>query len=124
MAGSTSATLQAASIRGALVAVIAGGVAWGTAYFSIDDSCPSATTRLVQRLEASGKNPGALRVAKLDGKEARAKCLKKVDEQQRGAILAGIGTFGTVFGIRGVGEGLVDRKRQRDGDVRPSDVQV
>lgn len=125
MAGSPNATLRSAGTRGLVVAIVAGACAWLSAYLVVDDSCPSGKASSV----SASQNPGkADRVAKKaadkEAKAARSACLKKVDKQKKRAVLAGLGGFLAAFGVRGAGEGLLDRKRQVDGNVKPSDVQV
>ena len=123
MAGSPNATLKAAGVRSLLLAVAAGALTWFTAYITIDDSCPSAETRTVKRLEESGKNQRLLAEARKDAREARGRCLKKVERQEKQSLAAGASALGVALLGRGGVEGYLDRRRQLNGLVKPQDVQ-
>lgn len=126
MAGSATATLKRAGIRGAAVGGVAGLLAWAIPFFSpviFDEPCPPEKTRVVKRLEESGKNERLLAEAKKDAKDARKKCEKRKDREQRDAVIAGFVVLLSAFGVRGGIEGVRDRRRQIAGTPDEADVQ-
>ena len=125
MAGKANATLVAAGTRGLLLAVLAGGLAFATAYLRVDDPCSAkqAEALAVALDESRARAPKATAEARKKAKAVRARCDERVDKQQREAVISGLVTFGAALGVRGLGEGFYDRNRQRRNDVRPGDVQ-
>lgn len=104
MAGSPNATLTSALVRSVLVAAATGVIAWGTAFAQIDEPHRCAN-----------KPPAAK-------KECRA-FNRSIEDEKQDALITGLLAAAGVIAGRGAVEGALDRRRQVNGDVKPSDVQ-